>query len=288
MNGYTIDGELVHPMKEKWDFFIILDACRYDCFKEVYQDIIPQGTLKKAISPATWTMEWLEKIFTEKYDDTIYISGNPFVNSFKHVTYKGKYGQVANFCGKDRFHLVIDAWKTGWSSKLGGMPPQGVNKAFFKTYMMLPKKRYILHYMQPHRPYITEGGMPNRTPGVMKAVGDAVSKQKALSQNTILKKLFMQIPERQAWEIKKMLYLPLNSAAERIYRAEGKEGIFRIYKNEIKYALEHINHLLESISGKWIITADHGERLCDWWWYNHAGKKRGKDIIEVPWLEMKT
>ena len=50
-------------MTENWDYLIILDACRYDYFKKYYNKYLTGGILEKAISPATWTLEWAEKNF---------------------------------------------------------------------------------------------------------------------------------------------------------------------------------------------------------------------------------
>ena len=60
-------------LKDNWKVLIILDACRYDSFKKYYKKFL-KGQLKKNISCATWTLEWLEKTFTKKYNDIIYVS----------------------------------------------------------------------------------------------------------------------------------------------------------------------------------------------------------------------
>ena len=57
-------------MEEKWDYLIVLDACRYDYFKE-YNNIL-EGHLEKKLSCASCTYEWLEKNFSGKYfSDTV-------------------------------------------------------------------------------------------------------------------------------------------------------------------------------------------------------------------------
>jgi len=62
---------------KSWKYLIILDACRYDYFKRLYKRYLG-GWLKKVISPASETREWLMKIFRGKiYLDIVYISANP-------------------------------------------------------------------------------------------------------------------------------------------------------------------------------------------------------------------
>jgi len=50
-----------YVMDEEWDFLIILDACRYDYFKEIYKNYLDGGNSMKAISPAIETIEWCQK-----------------------------------------------------------------------------------------------------------------------------------------------------------------------------------------------------------------------------------
>ena len=41
----------------------------------------------------------------------------------------------------------------GWRDKLGSVPPNEVNKSFFRIEKNYNNKRFILHYIQPHEPY---------------------------------------------------------------------------------------------------------------------------------------
>jgi len=125
---YKVDGKAKNLLEEKWDFLIILDACRYDYFKDVYRNYL-DGNVKKAISPALHTMDWLNKVFTGFYDDIVYISANPYINSKIEVT--DPHGN--KYKGKKHFFKIIDVWKWGWDSKLGTVPPGEVNKAVVKV-----------------------------------------------------------------------------------------------------------------------------------------------------------
>lgn len=103
--------------KRDWDVLIILDACRYDYFEEIYKDYL-EGELKKARSPASATIAWLKEIFSEEsYNDTIYISANP-LTSTPHQT---------GFYAKDIFYKVVDVWSHEWGKK-DTVNPQKVGK----------------------------------------------------------------------------------------------------------------------------------------------------------------
>lgn len=43
-------------LKKDWDVCIILDACRYDVFKEIQNDYL-EGKLEKRWSPGSMTLE---------------------------------------------------------------------------------------------------------------------------------------------------------------------------------------------------------------------------------------
>lgn len=66
-------------MKENWDYLIILDAARYDLFKESVKNFKIQGKLKKVESKGSATPEWLKKNFKKDFYDIIYVSANPFI-----------------------------------------------------------------------------------------------------------------------------------------------------------------------------------------------------------------
>ena len=129
---YDLDGETKNVLEEVWDCLIILDAARFDFFRDVYKNYLG-GDLKKAVSPATTTMMWLNNVFKDFYDDIVYVSANPYINSRIEVT--DQYG--FKFDGKRHFFKVIDVWKFGWSERLGSVPPNSVNDAIFRI-----KKKY--------------------------------------------------------------------------------------------------------------------------------------------------
>jgi len=65
----------INFMDEDWDNCIIIDACRYDTFKE--KNTIP-GDLKARRSKGSSTFEVFEKNFQNStHHDTVYITANP-------------------------------------------------------------------------------------------------------------------------------------------------------------------------------------------------------------------
>lgn len=131
----------VRVMEEEWDYLIILDACRYDASKKLND--LP-GKLEKKISRGSSTEEWLKENFTDYYEETIYVSANPFVSKRK----------VQSFNGSAHFFKVEQVWEYGWDEELGTTPPEEVTKAALRIDKKYPKKRKIIHYLQPHHPFI--------------------------------------------------------------------------------------------------------------------------------------
>ena len=71
------NGPGIDVMKEDWDNLIILDACRYDYFKEKQKNI--RGELESVVSRGAHSSEFIEKNFLgRKLHDTIYVTANPY------------------------------------------------------------------------------------------------------------------------------------------------------------------------------------------------------------------
>ena len=72
--NYLVEDKYIDLLNEPWDVLIILDACRFDYFKEIYKFFFPKSHLKLAITKSTSTMEWLNFTFgNQYYEDIIYI-----------------------------------------------------------------------------------------------------------------------------------------------------------------------------------------------------------------------
>lgn len=122
--------EIIHS--EKWDTLIILDACRYDCLKE----LLPET--KPCRSEGWNTITWLKNTWIGYYDLT-YISATPFVN---RIGYQG-------FNATNHFSEIIEVWLDFWDDELGTVHPKDVYRVAKNV-----KGRKIIHFLQPHPPFI--------------------------------------------------------------------------------------------------------------------------------------
>jgi len=143
----------VKVIEEDWDYLIVLDACRYDVFEEVYDELDwLEGDLSKKTSRGSMSIEWLNRNFTDYYGDTVYLSANTFVSS---VDIDPHYGRK-EFDSSEHFYDVKALYMNDELKEGNVTTPESVTKEAIEAADEYPNKRLILHYMQPHEPYIGE------------------------------------------------------------------------------------------------------------------------------------
>ena len=138
-------------LDEKWDNLIILDACRYDVFREVVQASGLHGVLTSRISRGTDTASFLRENFASSapLDDTVYVTSNPWVSKL--------------LAGK--FFEIVPVWKGGWDEEKRTVLPETVFESAKEAIKRYPGKRFIIHFFQPHAPFLGYhgfAGLPRR------------------------------------------------------------------------------------------------------------------------------
>jgi hypothetical protein len=279
---YTLDKKKINLIKHHWDYLIILDACRYDFFKEVYKKYFSEGLLKKATSPASYTIEWLNKLFLNYYKDIIYISANPLINSRKETVWSKH-----TFNAKEHFYKIIDVWNFGWDEKIDIVPPQKVNQATYNCLAKYPSKRFIIHYIQPHDPYITKNYLKYLTKRINKLTERDRNKTSNKLKIFFGRKFRKTFGSSPIWKIYNLVFGGYSSQASAIYLREGWIGIRQAYKENLEYVLNYVRELIDNLPpGKIIITSDHGELLGEGRHYWHYKDIKHPKLREVPWLEI--
>jgi len=250
-------------MAETWDYLIILDACRYDYFERLYPQNF-QGALSKRSSIATCTRDWLQKAFTKYYDDCVYISANANINNSL------KQQRNLNFKAIEHFHKIVEVWKDGWDDRVGTVPPDAVNSAALKSIYENRGKRFIIHYMQPHYPYL---GMQNKSRGKIK------HKYVWTVRNTLSAILGTRLGIKMANRL-------APNDEEYVAKRIGVEQLKMCYENNLETVLRSVSKLLIHLQGKIVITSDHGELLGEGQLCGHPCAFTAKELTIVPWLEI--
>ena len=242
----------INFMDEDWDNCIIIDACRYDTFKE--KNTIP-GDLKARRSKGSSTFEVFEKNFQNStHHDTVYITANPVP-------------RVKKWCKIDLdeiFHEVIDVWEKDWDEDYNTVRPEPVKKSIINAHKKYPNKRILGHFIQPHQPFIGKTGEKITERG-MRAY-DHVTGQEVSTEKSI-------------WE-----QLEDGDVAT--------ETVWTAYRENLELVLPHVSELCKDLSGKTIVTSDHGNMFGKFMWpfpirgYGHPPNIHTKELITVPWLEL--
>ncbi|PTD94184.1 hypothetical protein C9439_03815 [archaeon SCG-AAA382B04] len=265
---------LIH--EESWNYLIILDACRYDYFSAIHDSFL-EGDLIKVESPATGTPNWLEKTFSSKFlEDVVYLSANPYVNSVDIEVADG-------FNAKNHFGEIIDLWDRCWKEDLKTVPPDEVVEGSLSHIENQQNKKYIIHFMQPHAPYLK-----------LKTVGEGISgiTRRAKGNTSLMIREYIgklvesAFPSPTIDKIRKKLNLKKPGPEKLVAEKFGKDTLREAYKENLESVLKETKTLIRNLNGKIIITSDHGELLGEKDLYGHCGSNKNPILREVPWLEI--
>jgi hypothetical protein len=227
MGSYNPDG--IDIFEEEWDNLIILDACRYDAFAA--RSTLP-GILEHRISRASTTRQFLRANFAEKtLHDIVYISANEWYAKLKSEMNAELHA----------FEFVDRDAMNGLTSR-----PETVTETALNAAERYPKKRLIVHYMQPHQPFLGEEGQQiDHAGGLMETV----------RQNDL-----------------------------------SRQDVVKAYCENLDLVLTNVEPLLNELSGKTVVTADHGqllgepERPIPVRRYSHPNYIYAEELVKVPWL----
>jgi len=264
-----------------WKFLIVLDACRYDYFEKCFSPFL-KGNLEKRKSPAIHTPEWLEKTFVDYYEDIIYISPVFWCNSVKKICENPFYG-------KEHFFKVINCWRGGWDEEFGTVPPWYINKVAKRCAMSYPNKRLVIHYFQPHAPYLSikpRVKVQKRNLDKFKEGKKVTIKRKVIRKGSAV--VHRTFGTEVLWRLIRSLGLEPYTNMEEAWRIAGIVGLQKAYEKNLETALYFVRELVPSLRfGKIVVTADHGELLGEKRFWGHGPPKpRIPKLTTVPWLEI--
>lgn len=228
-------------MDEDWDTLLILDACRYDVFERVNK--LP-GTLRCRVSKASESWQFMRRNFAGRtLHNTVYVTANPNAEQLPDGT----------------FHFVDKLYADHWDEEAGVARPEAVAEIARETAEAYPQKRLIVHFMQPHAPYLGPHG-------------------RTVEHNTT------QDPNEEVRAVWANIRYGLTDTTIADVR--------RAYVENLELVLEHVAALHDALDGKTVVTADHGELLGDRLrpipvrGYGHPPDLRVPALVRVPWLEL--
>ena len=277
-------------LESGWDYAIVLDACRYDVFRDVYEDYL-DGSLEKRTSVASSTPEWASKTFTDEHD-LAYFSGNPFINDLGIPLNELKWGASSGYewTATDHITNIIDVWQSGWDDDLETVPPDSLNEAFYANRDAVETaERTVIHYMQPHAPYLSRG-KGQKLKQIQKGIKrqgerDTQSDDGAVSSavGTVRQKVEGTL---DGVELAQKVGLWLELGPRAVLKDGTRGAAMKLYEENLRIAMESVVDLVEDLDGKVVVTADHGEAFGEEGVWEHHIETHIPPLMEVPWLEV--
>jgi len=254
-------------LEEDWDLITILDACRHDMFEEIHGF---DGEYERYRSQAAATIPWFEKNFVEAPDDElgdiIYVTANPNASSQR--------------IDEDRFYHLEEVFKYGYNDTLRTTPADIVTDAAVRLHHQHPDKRVVVHYMQPHLPFI---GSDYYDPEKFAPLEDMIDQVVEGSDGRELDDDVLNAVEKRDEYERGLNFEPF------LAMRDGKlsrEKLKSAYWDNLEYVIEEVERLVRYVSGQVVITADHGNGMGEAGVYGHPYWGTIEQTIMVPWLEV--
>jgi hypothetical protein len=225
----------VDVFEQDWDNLIVLDACRYDYFADRC-DL--NGDLQKRMSKGSATREWVEANFDRQLYDTVYVSAN---------------GWFLQLGFDENLHAYVSLHEEEYRNDVGTVPPSLVTDEATDAAAEYPEKRLVVHYVQPHAPYMGPTG----------------------------REYFGDVRGMNIYDMLREIDDPKRRKIEKLRMA---------YRENLDLVLDEVSTLLETLDGKTVVTADHGELLGERRLthplrdYGHPTEIRVPELVDVPWL----
>jgi hypothetical protein len=168
-------------------------------------------------------------------------------------------------CGiEDTFYKIVDVWKTNWDEQYDTVLPQDMMENVLKTFRAHPDKKLIAHFMQPHYLFI----------------GDTIEHPEF---NSGIKKTYKKAHEEEAQQDMNIW--------DHVKNGDISEGtVIKAYDENLKIVLKYVDKLVTGLSGKTIVTSDHGNHLGErpipfrGALYGHPRNTYTEELRKVPWL----
>lgn len=249
-------GSGVSILENSWDNLLLLDAARYDEFVRVAP--FDENSIDRRITLGSKTPEFLERTFNNmKLHDTVYITANPQPLKYQFES------------GTDIFHDMISLLDE-WDPETQTIKPEIVREAALEASESYPTKRLLIHFLQPHAPFLgpTAAAIRHRTGKTIGGLNPGREYTDAESKD-------------------------IQTASYRDILNEGvdRKEIRTAYRETLALVIQECEQLVNDLSGKTVITSDHGELLGErvlpfgsqrW---EHPRGVRTAELCVVPWIE---
>lgn len=240
-----------------WDVLIILDACRTDTLREVADEYDFIENVDEMWSIGSHSAEWIAQTFTEAHrpevEKTRYITGNAHASRILEQRMTPPMNNIPpldfsrwRILGTDAFDAVEMVWEDHHDQTYRVALPDVMTDFAINAGREQKCDRLMVHYMQPHLPYIGRAVSEGREPTDLEVNG----------------------------------YEKLESGEA------DRDEVYNLYKDTLRFVLDEVEVLLENLDAEKVaITADHGEAFGEMQAYGHPEGFPHPIVKKVPWIE---
>jgi hypothetical protein len=228
-----------------WDVLVILDGCRVDVLKEVADEYPFIREVNSISSVGSMSIEWMENTFDRaeygtEMGRTSYVTANIFSD---------------NYLDASGLQHLDEVWRYGWDEELNTIPPREVTDSAIRVSRSMAPGRLIVHYMQPHHPFIADKDMQrfDVDPFGRENTGEG--------------------EHTTAWDALRRGLV-------------SREKVWNAYKENLRLVLDEVDILRNNIDADTLVlSADHGNAVGEWGIYDHPIGFPHPAVKRVPWVE---
>lgn len=153
-----------------------------------------------------------------------------------------------------------------WDYELNTVHPDDLIDLALRVHQNYPNKRLIIHFMQPHEPHLG-------------------SKANQIRERVDLRGYDIFHANNNVELDREGINMWMAARQGQVSDSE----IQKSYRQTLEFVLEKVKRLLDELSGKSIITADHGEMLGERVLhikkeYGHPTGLKTRELREIPWF----
>lgn len=225
--------------EQEWEILLVFDGCRADTLFDFDSDFDFLQDKKTITSANSMTKRWMEANFTGEraasFANTSYVCGNPYSKKVLSDT---------------TFESLIEVWDTHWDEELGTIRPRPITDAAIDEWRNEKPERMIVHYMQPHYPFINYPSLESK-----------------ISHD--------DIGEDGTYNIWHKLR----------FGHVSEELVREAYLDNLRLVLSDVEMFLSAVDADdVVITSDHGNAFGEYGVYGHPPDMPISCLRTVPWV----
>ncbi|ERH09757.1 MAG: hypothetical protein J07HX64_01519 [halophilic archaeon J07HX64] len=147
-----------------------------------------------------------------------------------------------------RFSALDEVWKYSWDEDVGTVPADAITDRAIALARSHDPEQLVVHYMQPHHPFVPA---PLTGDDGMSRTGDHSSRS-------------------NPWTL--------------LRRGEMTQAeVWAAYEANLRHVLPEVATLVENVTGRVAVTADHANLFGEWGLYGHPMYTPVPALLQVPW-----